>query len=148
MKDLKNTAIKTTGHKHSEKIIAWYKSNGVDSGCNGNADYGYYYCSPDTNRLRWLQSLPGGAKLIELSKKKTFPRDMMVRDDDDRWKKMKVVGKLSKSFKYRWITADGNQTDYDSFTGYQYAKEVIQKEEKIEKKIKKLQNKLEKIRAK
>ena len=147
---MKNQVIKVLDRDHGRKVIEYWKSQGVNTcryvGLNTVADeevYGLFtYYGMINNRfgnysLSMVQNY--NAEIIELPEEKTFPRKMLVWDDDEKNAAERIV---------LWENTFGNpvnkyvavhnhyENDFEKgkiypTRGWQHAKEIPAKPEPV-----------------
>jgi len=126
-----NTVVKNLNKKHGKVIIKFFEDKGIDAewwrGMNSEEDgdkYIYYGVVDGEFNNFTKEELPDYVKIITLpeeEEEKTFPRYMMVRDDEnDKWQKKKVYFVVNGSY-YPYVVSSVHEFCYISF---KYAKEL------------------------
>ena len=140
---MKNQVIEVLNKEHGKKVIEYWKSEGADvRGFSGNqtieddSEFRFYgFINGEFNNYRRKSVYLYKAKIIELpiespKEERTFPRVMLVSDDELKWYKRVVFMKKCNRF-LAWITTENieeSECIYDTKT-WRYAKEFPEKVE-------------------
>ena len=131
-----NKVIEVLYKEHGKKVIEYWKSKGVDTmgmcGSFTKEDYadGRYYgvienCF-DCYTIEFVRSY--NAEIIELPEENSFPRVMLVSNDECKWRKRVVF--MKKCDRYlAWNkaeTIEESESICESVT-WSYAKEILEK---------------------
>lgn len=118
---MKNQVIKVLDREHGKKVIEYWKSRGIDTGTyEGNMteeehDTCIYYGIIDNKfsnyGIKGVQE--AHVEIITLPEERTFPRKMLVWDDDDESnaEPMEVLYKLPGNAKQPWICVKSSYMD-------------------------------------
>lgn len=137
---MKNQVIEVLDKEHGKKVIEYWKSKGIDTygmlGISTKKDgsfFRYYgvidgcFCSYSER-----QAAENNAEIIELPEENSFPRVMLVSDDEIKWYKRVVFMKKRDRF-LAWFSAETieeSESIYETYTWY-YAKEIEPKQQTI-----------------
>lgn len=123
---LQNTCILCNSEMQGQRIITFYESFGFknDENLKGNST-GYYYVV-NSSQIKCI-AVNLNYKLIKLpsiprKKKLTFPREMMVSNEEIHWFKRLVVGKVEHETPY--ITLASSEFSFGMFIPWKFAKEI------------------------
>lgn len=137
---MKNQVIEALDREHWKKVLEYWKSKGIDTSCMlgiSTKKGGYlcrYYGVIDGcfGAYSEKEAAENNAEIIELPEEKTFPRVMLVSDDEIKWYKRVVFMKKRDRF-LAWFyaeTIEESESIYETYTWY-YAKEVEPKQRTI-----------------
>ena len=137
---MKNQVIEVIDQEHGRKVIDYWKSQGVDtSGMLGiGTKKGGYLCryygviDGRFDCYSERQAAENNAEIIELPEEKTFPRVMLVSDDEIKWYK-RVVFMKKRDWFLAWFSAETieeSESIYEAY-GWNYAKDVEPKQRTI-----------------
>ena len=140
---MKNQVIEVLNKEHGKKVIEYWKSKGFDvrgfSGDQtreGGEEFRYYGVINNRFNCYTIEFVnKHNSKIIELpiespKAERTFPRVMLVSDDELKWYKRVVFMKKCNRF-LAWITTENieeSECIYDTKT-WRYAKEFPEKVE-------------------
>lgn len=91
-KIMDNTVIKVLDREHGKKVIKFFKQY-CDTGELDGTDIGIYYGIINGEFDRWTteEVIKHNAEIMELPQAKTYPRVMLVSDDNKNWDNQRVV---------------------------------------------------------
>lgn len=89
---MNNKVIKVLSKEHGRKVIEFWKQYCDTGGFEGNS-YGDYYGIINGEFGIWSMNeiIQYNAEIIELPEKRTYPRIMLVSDDERNWDNKRVV---------------------------------------------------------
>ena len=135
---MKNQVIEVLNEEHGKKVIEYWKSKGVDTGdvngsCNKADDDQFRYYGLINNRfggygIEYCKDF--NAEIIELPEEKTYPRVMMVSNDENHWRKRVVfMEKLGKYF--AWYSSESlEEAKNEMFvSSWDFAKDIEEPKE-------------------
>lgn len=133
---MKNQVIEVLDREHGKKVIEYWKSQGVDTrhldgGCTRDRKYdtryyGVIYGVFGMYAIDYVWN--ANAEIIELPEENSFPRVMLVSNDECKWRKRVVF--MKKCDRYlAWNkaeTIEESESICESVT-WSYAKEILEK---------------------
>ena len=135
---MKNQVIEVLNKEHGKKVIEYWKSRGVDTtgyiGCanksDGSLDRFYGIINGAFDSYEEASVIEYNAEIIELPKEKTYPRVMMVSDDERYWTKRVVFAEKCNMY-LSWgnsVTIEQSEKT-PSVLYWQFAKDIEEPKE-------------------
>ena len=135
---MKNQVIEVLNKEHGKKVIEYWKSIGIDTtgycGCankmDGSMDRFYGVINGAFDNYEEVSVIEYNAEIIELPEEKTYPRVMMVSNDENHWRKRVVfMEKLGKYF--AWYSSESlEEAKNDMFVAsWDFAKDIEEPKE-------------------
>ncbi len=122
---MNNKVIKVLDREHGKKVIEFWKKYCDTGGLDGSRIGSYYgVINGEFNGWLKLAVVKNKAEIIELPEEKTYPRVMLVSDDEIRWHKMVVFMEKSGWF-LAWKDAETMEEAENELVTcfWEYAKE-------------------------
>ena len=137
---MKNQVIEVLDREHGKRVIDYWESKGIDTSDllgirtkKAGSIFRYYgVIDGRFDCYSERQAAENNAEIIELPEEKTFPRVMLVSDDEIKWYKRVVFMKKRDRF-LAWFSAETieeSESIYEAY-GWNYAKDVEPKQRTI-----------------
>ena len=124
--DMNNKVIKVLNREHGKKVIEFWKQY-CDTGALIGGSIGYYYGVINGRFDYWnIDEVKNyNAEIIELPEEKTYPRVMLVSNDEMTWDKRVVFMEKNGGFlAWRYVGTLEEAEKIESTTFWKYAKEI------------------------
>ena len=124
---MNNKVIKVLNEEHGAKVIEFFKQY-CNTGILAGNGIGYYYGIINEEFFGWSidQVLDANAEIIELPEEKTYPRVMLVSNNNKDWSNRRVVFMEKCGGFLAWVdaeTIEDAETEKDACF-WNYAKDI------------------------